>query len=477
MLKIARLPVGYDYYVPGNFSVGACCVNPALGPFHPSTLAEVKVVRSSIVPGILNQGPDNSIGDSSVFHNELYGTIQTPEFTPVLWTGGGYEGQVYWTGYQNYCFTDFLLPGDQVERVVPWASEEDGYYRIYYSYDGTTLVRACQPFGSNKYSISYVVQTWGRKDWLQMFYTSGITEDWDYIYSLSAMRLTSGPTLGFYRYSPRVYTAPTSIEDLRLGFLDLLGSNRLMSNLPPDDYAYGDLAQECADSLGYVNTNSLAFVNDFREIKKLAPRFRGWTNPKTYSSLYLAFKYGLSLTVQDTKEILSAISSACAKVPELGKRHTRAGRSRRIQANGNFYTETYRYKVTIDSLPNVAVDLVRKALEWNVYPTLQNDWDMIPFSFVVDWVLDVSSLLERLDTTMKWQYYAVTNVCKSRKTTCWIPESMLRACWNVYGSVYQTQYIREIGTQVDQPAYRIDSPKGFHNWVELGALIIQMSKK
>jgi hypothetical protein len=50
---------------------------------------------------------------------------------------------------------------------------------------------------------------------------------------------------------------------------------------------------------------------------------------------------------------------------------------------------------------------IKKLMEWDVWPTLENTWDLLPFSFVVDWFLHVSTLLSNIDRLVYEQYLRV----------------------------------------------------------------------
>jgi hypothetical protein len=47
---------------------------------------------------------------------------------------------------------------------------------------------------------------------------------------------------------------------------------------------------------------------------------------------------------------------------------------------------------------------VENLMRWDVWPTLENTWDAIPLSFVVDWFLPVSDLLGQIDAAVEAPY-------------------------------------------------------------------------
>jgi hypothetical protein len=64
---------------------------------------------------------------------------------------------------------------------------------------------------------------------------------------------------------------------------------------------------------------------------------------------------------------------------------------------------------------NALMRQIRKAYEWDYYPTLGNVWDMIPLSFVVDWFVNVSDIFESVDRMVQARYYDVASILQSVK--------------------------------------------------------------
>jgi hypothetical protein len=66
---------------------------------------------------------------------------------------------------------------------------------------------------------------------------------------------------------------------------------------------------------------------------------------------------------------------------------------------------------------NALMSLVRKAYEIDLYPSLQNVWDLIPLSFVVDWFVNVSKIFEDVDRLVQSRYYNVNCVLNTVKAS------------------------------------------------------------
>lgn len=104
---------------------------------------------------------------------------------------------------------------------------------------------------------------------------------------------------------------------------------------------------------------------------------------------WLAYRYSYSTTKSDILELadLSArLSSLGTVVKSFGSTST---------SSASYYAE-----IVVDAsyyMPAECSSLLRKLQQYGVKINLQNAWDMIPYSFVADWFLDVSSLLASFD--------------------------------------------------------------------------------
>jgi hypothetical protein len=238
---------------------------------------------------------------------------------------------------------------------------------------------------------------------------------------------------------------------------------------------WGDLCQGCIDSMRAVDVNSLSFISELRDIASLIPKFSGWRSPKTWASVFLAYKYGITLTMSDIKALAQGIKTARAAAKAASPIRELYSFSRNtVVHRGTTYYDEYHYKVIASAYPGEVLDVIRSLDAWGLYPTPVRLWDMVPLSFVVDWVFNLSSLLERCDSRVLAQYYAVHEVCRSRKVSFNLPISQLSLGSTVSGTIVVSWYDREIKEKLDLPSPRIDQPGEFHNYAELTALIIAL---
>lgn len=158
---------------------------------------------------------------------------------------------------------------------------------------------------------------------------------------------------------------------------------------------WGELAREAYQDLGFWNGNGIAYLNDCREMKETLSRslstvknLKRGNVPKALSDLYLSFHYGYKLMVQDSIDIIDQFR-------KLDSVATGVTSVRAQQSNG---ATTGRYQVFFEKFKKLTNDLDRLVALFDARPTLENMWDMVPFSFCIDWFADVSSTLQGIDT-------------------------------------------------------------------------------
>lgn len=257
------------------------------------------------------------------------------------------------------------------------------------------------------------------------------------------------------------------------------------SGIPNDLLSFGDLAQNAIDSTRALDINTPAFLLDFLKTKDILlgiwKVLSGDLSPKALSSLFLSFRYGVNLTVKDAKELASAIKQMQRDIPDEEYSIVRRGISGEGEA---YYTEvgllkgdwSHNFKMYYDPYPDNFRKLVRQAYSWDLYPSWQNLWDYIPFSFVLDWFLQVEDELERWDTrnyvaTLRFESCILTS-----KKTYPLPDSLLSSVGgtSLINNVNVVIFKRRVVATPPMPISRLDSPSGpFTNWLEGSALFIQ----
>lgn len=280
---------------------------------------------------------------------------------------------------------------------------------------------------------------------------------------------------------------PTEIIERTKRTLTSFGS-RVDHALPPvPSEMWGDLADSSIQNARALDINSLAYAADFLKLKQsvrtILSLLRGKVKPKDLASAWLEFKYGLRLTLADSNELGKAIGVAITK--HKNKKFYSVCRAMdtsesiisKSPLKGFMVSDTYNYKVYYRPIDDKFLSLIRKMMDWDVGLTLQNIWDLIPFTFVIDWFTDFERTLSRIDANTYVNTLRVLGTIKTRKSvissipaTCIMPQED-KIIWS--GDLTLKIYKRDLQRDLDLPLFRSGSPGEFHNHAELLAIIVQ----
>jgi hypothetical protein len=175
------------------------------------------------------------------------------------------------------------------------------------------------------------------------------------------------------------------------------------------------------DSINTFDGNMLALVSDLKSFgtgtfRSLRNAVKDYKDIRKYASLWLTARYGDKLTVRDLQDLAGNLSKS--RWREFRTARYIIGKSRgTVSRDGmrfNFATQI----AVVPSDYNAIMKGIRRAYEMDLYPSLGNVWDLIPYSFVVDWFVNVSSILESLDRMVQARYYNVACVMQSVKGSC-----------------------------------------------------------
>lgn len=175
------------------------------------------------------------------------------------------------------------------------------------------------------------------------------------------------------------------------------------------------------DNIRYLSINSLAFIEDLMKLKEtLVPIIRlvrRPLDPKAWANLWLSYRYGLRLTIHDALQIRDAYDAYCKRKRSDRPFSTVRSRLSDDISAGEGYKSTVHQKVYYRSTVNAIEDFILLCRRWDLYPSWENIWDLIPLSFVVDWFIDVTTFLTKFDKRNDLDRLPVEYVLYSSKTT------------------------------------------------------------
>jgi len=217
-----------------------------------------------------------------------------------------------------------------------------------------------------------------------------------------------------------------------------------MWEIVEDDAAWSpaELSSHGRDVLeGYneFSSNLIAYASDIGKtgdtVKSLIHLTKDFKNPKSWAAAWLSGRYGDRLAVQDTKELLQAISSKImdgTPGARVRRQMVRSGSVSHLT-----YTKTRTSTVfAADESYNGIMSAVNNLMKWDAWPTLENTWDLVPLSFVVDWFLPVQDILAQIDAAVQSPYVKVTDAYASDKLVADIPVDLADWCGTVKAKKY-----------------------------------------
>lgn len=215
------------------------------------------------------------------------------------------------------------------------------------------------------------------------------------------------------------------LRSVRQGVLNLHNSTTLFSGIEieahraqcTDRYLMSEMLSHLDEES--FNGNGIAYGKDVSELKSsynttldgIKSVFNGALplarKKSIIAGLYLSFHYGWKLFAKDTGEL------AGAGWHKQSKKH--------LHAHGSFETKdgwnvAKGYSITYDPWPEANQDFKEAIAYLDLMPSPANLWDLVPFSFVVDWFLPIGKALETMeayDNMIKYYHiYACTSTTK-----------------------------------------------------------------
>lgn len=189
---------------------------------------------------------------------------------------------------------------------------------------------------------------------------------------------------------------------------------------------------------------------------------------KALAATFLAFQYAI-------RPLISDVSDAAKFQSTLSDN----GRYKAYGVNTQTFGQcvwTLRTEIIGQYNPNSVAERILRLLDrCGLGLNTNSMWELIPFSFVLNWIYPVSDVLKRLDlgiVTATYNKYNVDTCITSAKTSIpWTGFSLFS------GTVTETIYIREVSAEmpISSPTGNANVTLGKHV-VELAALFVSRSK-
>jgi hypothetical protein len=271
-----------------------------------------------------------------------------------------------------------------------------------------------------------------------------------------------------YRVDPTLASRPSDPASQ----IDSLIQTLFYDESPLVEKDYGELAHEATQKVFTNQVNMIAFVRDLAHIKDLIPKLRNLHRVKTWANNYLALEYGVLPTIRDLQDIWEAMSSIKPYVDKLGYKTYGAGYTDDVETDNRSWHLVQRIKIAIGEGDEGLDELCNRIDNIGAFPTLENIWDLVSYSFVVDWFVDIGGFLERIDTNLRLERLDIKYVTMSRKVIVWATSSDLQSS-SFVGTVNWSHYHRWVSDTCPTPPLSLRlQERDFDHWLESAALIL-----
>ena len=249
---------------------------------------------------------------------------------------------------------------------------------------------------------------------------------------------------------------------------------------PIQDDALGETCNDAISTVNSVQTNAIAYVKEspelFGEINAAKEVLKDAKKVNKWASLALSATYGTWLAFQDTVDMIRGNQAFQRK---LNDRY-RVARSRKtwdVQSpcyrfiNGYLLTT---YKLCYDPFDGSGDDKLTYFLDQTgLLPTASRMYDLVPYSFVANWFVDLQSLLDVYDNENRMLRLKTVSESYATKYVfdCVLPAGMS-------GSACATAYNRRVNpTATLRPSVSdIDVLTVSDHWFEGGCLVLARTK-
>lgn len=247
-------------------------------------------------------------------------------------------------------------------------------------------------------------------------------------------------------------------------------------NIPLEEEDYGALAGKASQKVNANQTNMVAFFKDLRRPQDMIPKLKNLDKLNKNAGNFLAVQYGILPTISDLKEIFGAMKRNLPYLDRHGFKTYTAAHSVSSSSGSDTREVTQRIKLAIADEDSDYERLSRKIESMGFMLTFENVWDLIPYSFVVDWFIDIGGFLERGDSRLRLVRLDIQYATMSYKE---IKEKKISPSqtYPLDGTIKRVSYSRWTQDHCPlPPLFSQTTPTVSNHWLEAGALYLQRTK-
>lgn len=504
--------LGYNaqvWFARLRLNLGLVCYNVATGDFLFADDMPVK-----IKPGFLLQGKRDKFGDTNVFHGSAEGNVVPHEVLTIMELAMPTQPDTRNTCFR--CINDANPLKDRTYGVGLTTYVTANYSVLNHTWDSFYGVGGAETVGSfesKTYPGNVTVLHWSVENALYLMdltvtvtgnlrhrKLSSADKSPNYLDGHRELSVTTKKTGSTLHSNLTVSTGLNFVPWSKPQSLASVTSEMVLASLGEDGAGTinGDLIDLDGISLGnapwtscfyavnsmkYIQLQWLEFIRDSYHWKQLIPplkRLSQLKNPAVWGEIFLWFSYGVRPTIGDVGLIADiAIQNGDRPLSELAKEFA----SRHVQYGTAYDTDQTFLDLPVSGKCNARVTLqtmIRpESMLGQLFLVLQsvglgidarNLWELIPYSFVVDWFVNTADMAKWIDSLGFPCSYDILQCVLSEKRTCVLPAN--RYYGSTDGQVVLTSYKRVVSTTVPVQPFevRFTDPSG--HWLEAAALLI-----
>lgn len=237
---------------------------------------------------------------------------------------------------------------------------------------------------------------------------------------------------------------------------------------------WADLANRAYKSVPFFDGNGIAYIKDLAGMKAavlstsklIGSLINSKATARVVANLFLAFYYGWKLFVMDSLSVADTLRKFTSVKP-----YQKCSSNLTYEVGPATYTSYFHCYYT--RFGRLTSDMDRLVSLFDAKLSLSNIWDFIPFSFVIDWFIQVGDLLESIDSFGSMtQDHRIT--CSGQSIKCHATTSSARLGLKGWVGIFDVSYYeRSYSDTIFYPSLILGvTNQSLHHLVEGTALIV-----
>lgn len=238
---------------------------------------------------------------------------------------------------------------------------------------------------------------------------------------------------------------------------------------------WSDLAIAASNNFKVVKFNAIEFLADLDNPTAMIPKLQNLKNIKGIAGGYLGIHYGVLPTVDDLKSLYKSATKIKHFVDRNGFQTASAGYAASSKVDDISFSFEQHLKLAIDNEDSRMQSLVTGLENIGLMPNPSSLWDLVPYSFVIDWFVNVGDTLKDIDANQRLSRHNIRYVTSSVKETACVDVNA--SAFGFSGFVQTCKYHRDVSYVVPKSHISLSAPlSASDHWLEASALILQRAK-